>query len=133
MDFKKIILISDTHMNLTQDAEDAVRGLYSRDQIYKSLTVSKDEEVLAELNYSITNNELQKPDLIIHAGDVGYQNIVDILQSIAPIKVVNGNCDFQAFRTIEGETTDYLYFDFDGVKISLTHVPYDLERYEEEA
>lgn len=133
MDFKKIILISDTHMRLTQDAEDAVRGLYSRDQIYESLTVSKDEEVLAELNYSITNNELQKPDLIIHAGDVGYQNIVDILQSIAPIKVVNGNCDFQAFRTIEGETTDYLYFDFDGVKISLTHVPYDLERYEEEA
>ena len=119
-------------MHLTQDAEDAVRGLYSRDQIYESLTVSKDEEVLADLNYAITNNELQKPDLIIHAGDVGYQNIVDILQSIAPIKVVNGNCDFQAFRTIEGETTDYLYFDFDGVKISLTHVPYDLEHYEED-
>lgn len=132
MDFKKIILISDTHMRFSEEVENAVRGLYSKDQIYESQAISKDEEVLAELNYSITNGELENPDLIIHAGDVGYQNIIDILQGIAPVKAVNGNCDFQAFRTIEGESTDYLYFDFDGVKISLTHVPYDLERYEEE-
>ena len=67
------------------------------------------------------------PDLIIHAGDVGYQEIIDILEGIAPVKVVNGNCDFQSFRTIEGKSQDYEYFDFEGVKISLAHTPYDLD------
>ena len=125
--FSKIIVISDTHMHLLEKAEEAVRGCYFPDQIYESQIFVDDENLVKkflDLKPQLNN---EKPDLIIHAGDVGYQNIVDILESIAPLKVVNGNCDFQTFRTIEGMSEDFVYFEFEGIKIALAHDPFTLD------
>ena len=119
-------------MHLYEEAQQAVEGIYSEDQIYESQTISSDDNLVKAYRDSKIELNNKKPDLIIHAGDVGYQEIIDILESIAPVKVVNGNCDFQTFRTIEGESTKYEYFDFEGIKISLTHIPYDLDAYEDE-
>ncbi len=40
---------------------------------------------------------LQGCDLIIHAGDVNHQEILDQLSKIAPVKVVRGNVDYGEF------------------------------------
>ena len=115
-------------MRLGENVQRAVCGEYSPKQIYERKIFVDDEATLQD--FAAQKDELDKkmPDLIIHAGDVGYQEIIDILESIAPVKVVNGNCDFQTFRTLEGESKDFDYFDFMGIKIALTHSPYDLDR-----
>lgn len=123
----KIAIISDTHMHLTKTAEEAIRGCYNEDQIYESQIFTNDEHLIKLLTEAKSVLNFEKPNLIIHAGDVGYQNIIDILESIAPIKVVNGNCDFQTFRTFEGESKDFIFFEFEGVKIALAHDPFSLD------
>ena len=40
---------------------------------------------------------LEGCELILHAGDVGSQEILDELETIAPVKVVRGNTDRGAF------------------------------------
>ena len=117
-------------MHLKENVQKAICGNYSDEQIYKRQFFTNNEALVDEFLSQKDNLDTTSPDIIIHAGDVGYQEIVDILESIAPVKVVNGNCDFQTFRTIEGESKDFEYFDFEGIKISLAHTPYDLERWE---
>ena len=128
MKFSKIILISDTHMHLKENVQKAVCGNYSDNQIYERQFFTNYNDIVNDFLSQKDTLDNQMPDLIIHAGDVGYQEIIDILESIAPVKVVNGNCDFQSFRTLEGESKDYDYFDFEGIKISLAHTPFDLDR-----
>lgn len=130
MNFSKIILISDTHMHLKENVQNAIRGNYSDSQIYERQFFTNEEDVVDDFLSQKDALDVKNPDLIIHAGDVGYQEIIDVLESIAPVKVVNGNCDFQTFRTLEGQSEDYQYFDFEGIKISLAHSPYDLDAYE---
>lgn len=114
-------------MHLKENVQNAVKGNYSDSQIYERQFLTNDEAVVDNFLSQKDDLDVKKPDLIIHAGDVGYQEIIDVLESIAPVKVVNGNCDFQTFRTLEGQSKDYEYFDFEGIKISLTHSPYDLD------
>lgn len=115
-------------MRLGENVQRAVFGEYCSEQIYERQIFVDDEATIQSFAAQKDALDKQLPDLIIHAGDVGYQEIIDILESIAPVKVVNGNCDFQTFRTLEGESKDFDYFDFEGVKIALTHSPYDLDR-----
>lgn len=119
-------------MHLRENVQNAVIGNYSPDQIYETQIITADEDLASAFQQHKSELDAHTPDLIIHGGDVGYQEIIDILESIAPVKVVNGNCDFQSFRTIEGQSQTYLYFDFEGIKISLAHTPYDLENYEDD-
>ena len=119
-------------MHLHENVQEAVSGNYSSDQIYESVIFTTEAEAIQDFSAKKAQLDSQEPDLIIHGGDVGYQEIIDVLESIAPVKVVTGNCDFQAFRTIEGESQKYLYFDFEGIKISLAHIPYDLDAYEDD-
>lgn len=37
--------------------------------------------------------ELSKVDLILHAGDITNQNLLDDLSSLAKVEAVQGNCD----------------------------------------
>ena len=125
--FSKITLISDTHMHLKPGAEEAVRACFSESQIYESQIFVDENSLITKFSNCKNMLNAQKPDLIIHAGDVGSQRIIDLLEGIAPVKVVNGNCDFQTYRTLEGESKDFIYFEFDGIKIALAHDPYSLE------
>ena len=39
--------------------------------------------------------EFKDVDLILHAGDIEELSVLDELKKIAPVKAVNGNCDYQ--------------------------------------
>ncbi|ELS43095.1 metallophosphoesterase family protein [Pseudomonas syringae] len=56
---------------------------------------------------------------IIHAGDIGSQDIVEQLTAIAPLHIVRGNNDMDAdwAKTI----ADHLRFDIEGWQVLLVH------------
>ena len=76
---------------------------------------------------SDTHNHLPDPvfdifsdiDLIIHAGDIGSENIITELQTIAPVRAVFGNMD--KFPLVSNLKRMDL-FTLDGCRICLTHI-----------
>jgi len=59
----------------------------------------------------------EKVDMILHAGDICVQRVVDVLEKIAPFKAVRGNRDFLLFRNIPR----IQQFEVFGVKFALMH------------
>ncbi len=59
--------------------------------------------------------EFKDVDLILHAGDIEELSVLDELKKIAPVKAVNGNCDYHP------ELNDYEVMKIENVKIGLTH------------
>lgn len=128
MEFKKIIVLSDTHMHLKDNAWKAIKGEYNSNQIYDNI-VFEDSYNNDLIKQSETLNN-SYPDLIIHAGDIGSQKIIDMLSGICELVVVNGNCDFNSYKTLNGFTKDFEIVKFYGVSIAITHTPYELERWD---
>jgi putative phosphoesterase len=60
---------------------------------------------------------LQGVDLIVHAGDVGGQSIIDELSVIAPVRAVYGNTDPPGEPGLKAR----LRLDIDGVSIHVSH------------
>jgi len=56
-------------------------------------------------------------DLILHAGDICVQRVLDVLASIAPVKAVRGNRDLLMFRS----TLRIQSFEVFGVRFALMH------------
>ncbi|MBI6708645.1 metallophosphoesterase family protein [Pseudomonas syringae] len=56
---------------------------------------------------------------IIHAGDIGSQDIVEQLNAIAPLHIVRGNNDMDADWA--KPIADHLRFDIDGWQVLLVH------------
>lgn len=67
---------------------------------------------------AIVHSALAEVDLILHAGDIGNQEIITELQSIAPVHAVHGNIDSWPLRELYPATLD---LELDGFKICLTH------------
>lgn len=126
----KICLISDTHMHLNNSAIEALCGQFNMSQIYDS-SVLYDGDVDDLNNFFSQKDDLNKkiPEIIVHAGDIGRQEIIDALEQIAPVVAVNGNCDFYTFKTTHGETKDFDYFNFFEVGIAVSHKPDWLDSY----
>lgn len=59
----------------------------------------------------------QKPDAILHAGDIGELEVLDGLRDIAPLFAVRGNIDTRA-----AQLPDHLTIDAGSFKIFLTHI-----------
>lgn len=59
-------------------------------------------------------------DQIIHAGDIGPEDILIELATIAPVQAVRGNVDRSLFSTKLKERLDFHLFGFD---IIVTHIP----------
>lgn len=113
-------------MHLNKSCYAAVCGNYELDQIYQTqFFFSKDK--LDEFVREKSKIQKEIPDLIIHAGDIGAQSVVDDLESISRLVAVNGNCDWNSFKLLNGYTEQFQYFEYQGIKIALTHTPYDLE------
>jgi hypothetical protein len=55
-------------------------------------------------------------DVILHAGDVGKQAVLDALWAIAPVHAVRGNCDGDG-----AVLRDALHLQLDGVQFHLSH------------
>lgn len=65
---------------------------------------------------------LQGCELILHAGDISRQEILDQLERIAPVRVVRGNND----RDWAEHIPMLLDFDIHGLRICMTHKKKDL-------
>lgn len=123
-DIYKISLISDTHMRLSHSAYDAINGDFDKQQIYHNEELyTGNSNDLANLYIDKDVFNCKKPDLIIHAGDIGRQDIIDLLEDVAPLVAVNGNCDFGSFMTSNGETQDFEYMVFHELPIAVAHQP----------
>ncbi len=59
-------------------------------------------------------------DLILHAGDIGSNDILIELETIAPVKAVYGNMDGWTLRKKLQERLEFELFDY---QFSLTHMP----------
>ena len=57
-------------------------------------------------------------DLILHAGDIGSQDVIIELEAIAPVKAVAGNVDFE----LRGKFKDKMNFALDGRAFHLQHI-----------
>lgn len=122
-DLIKIGIISDTHMRLSETASDTLAGRFDESQIYEHIKLDRIEASKYKLGELIS----LPPKLILHAGDIGQQLVIDVLDSIAPVKAVNGNCDFSDFKTQDGFTENFIYFEYEGLRIAMAHTPQDLE------
>lgn len=58
-------------------------------------------------------------DLILHAGDVGSEDVLTELQTIAPVIAVHGNSDFYP---VSGKLPSYQLITREGKTIYLTHI-----------
>ena len=56
-------------------------------------------------------------DLILHAGDVGGQGVLDELRAIAPVQAVYGNTDAPGDPTLRSR----LWVDLEGLSIHVSH------------
>lgn len=73
---------------------------------------------------------LKGVDVILHAGDISSQNVIDQLQTIATIKVVRGNAD----KDWAEHLPLFLELELEGLHIYVTHkkkdLPKDLSEYD---
>ncbi|MBU2018234.1 MAG: metallophosphatase family protein [Bacteroidetes bacterium] len=58
-------------------------------------------------------------DEIWHAGDIGSMEVLDRLQAYKPCRIVFGNIDDHEIRR---ETKEFLSFEIEKMKISMTHI-----------
>lgn len=65
-------------------------------------------------------------DLIIHAGDIGNQQVTDELKSIKPLIAVHGNIDNHFIRATFPENQ---FIQVEGCKIFITHIAGAAEKY----
>jgi putative phosphoesterase len=62
---------------------------------------------------------LEGSDLIIHAGDVGREAVLDALRALAPVAAVRGNVDTDPWAR---ELPERLDLEADGLRIRVTHI-----------
>jgi len=58
-------------------------------------------------------------DLILHAGDIGTEEVLDQLEALAPTRAVWGNIDGQRLRQ---RTAEHQLFAVEGVTFWMTHI-----------
>ena len=114
-------IISDTHGSLPESALDVLRGWYGPDQI-----VERVEVVAGGAADSGDGDEPAPCDLIVHAGDIGAQWILDDLREIAPLVAVLGNCDHPDYWLEGKQVKQHAVGKLDGVGYAVLHKPEDL-------
>ena len=62
---------------------------------------------------------LNEVDLILHAGDIGTEEVLDNLEAMAPTKAVWGNIDGQSIRH---RTEEHARFEIEGISFWMTHI-----------
>lgn len=135
----RIGVISDTHNTLPDSAFELFDGGWSadrlRDAISRVVTCSHDGEgnvALAEGSAEdarmMAEGASKKVDLILHAGDICKQPILDQLEAIAPTIAVLGNNDYEPLFCSDGRVQAFRSLTFEGVRIAMAHIPQDLSR-----
>lgn len=66
-------------------------------------------------------------DLIVHAGDIGPQSVLDELGAIARTVAVLGNNDYDRYWCSDGDARAFRSLDADGLELCVAHIPRDLD------
>lgn len=131
----RIGVVSDTHGPLPQEVFDLFNGCWTAEKLRERITrccrVAFDEhggvslaEVLPDESVTVDSRAC---DLILHAGDIGVQSVLDELGAIAKTVAVLGNNDRTPYWCSDGEVRLFRSLTFDGVDIALQHTPADLK------
>ncbi len=67
----------------------------------------------------------QRPDAILHAGDIGELSVLDQLSTVAPVHAVRGNIDVHAPEVPDVLTLDVMSGGASVLRILLTHIAVD--------
>ena len=116
-------IISDTHRHLPQGALAVLRGEHDDRQIAQALDIDGDP------NATYAKAPV---DLIIHAGDIGgwapiSQDVLNELESIAPVCAVLGNCDVEGYIAGDSYVSEQMALvERCGLQIAVMHRPEDL-------
>ncbi len=73
---------------------------------------------------SVVKKFFKGVDAIVHAGDIGKPEILDTLQSIAPVKAVRGNMDRGAWTS---ELPPFAIVDIGNIQLYVLHDIYKLD------
>lgn len=132
----RIGVVSDTHGPLPEEVLELFSGQWSAEKLHEHATERYRVAYDASGHASLTAVPLdgatpvgQRPcDLILHAGDIGVQSVLDELGAIAPTVAVLGNNDWTPYWCTDGDVRAFRSLTFEGVDIALQHIPADLQR-----
>ena len=128
----RIAVISDTHGILPEAAFRLFNGDWSEDELADSIITGAnvtydDDGTIAFGPMPPAELKPTKANLIIHAGDIGPQLVLDELGAIARTVAVLGNNDYERYWCSDGDVLDYRSLTFDGVDIFVQHIPREME------
>jgi uncharacterized protein len=72
--------------------------------------------------YSATHIAAEKPDRILHAGDIGELGVLDDLERIAPVLAVRGNIDVRAPEVPDALTLDVVEGERSLLRVLMVHI-----------
>ncbi len=135
-DRARIGVVSDTHGPLPQEVCDLFNGQWSTEDLRARTTeryrILLDGNGAPALEKMASNDPLpidaRACDLILHAGDIGVQSVLDELGAIARTIAVLGNNDRTPYWCSDGDVRPFRSLAFCGVNIALQHIPADLAR-----
>lgn len=133
---KRIGVISDTHNVLPDKAIELFDGQWDDGQLRDALRVAMKCSYDAEGDVHLEDATAEarkdadgsKVDLILHAGDICRQGILDELEAIAPTVAVLGNNDYEPLFCSDGSAQIFRSLEYGGVEIAMAHIPQDLNR-----
>lgn len=128
----RIGVISDTHGALPDAAFRLFNGEWSAEELASSVltcaNVAYDENGACWLEAADPAGVASAPcDLIIHAGDIGPQSVLDELGAIACTVAVLGNNDYATYWCSDGQVSDFRSLTFEGVRLFVQHIPAEME------
>lgn len=128
----RIGIISDTHGALPEAAFQLFNGQWTEEELASSIITAAEvvharDGIMAFDAMAPATLKPVKADLIIHAGDIGPQLVLDELGVIAPTVAVLGNNDYERYWCSDGEVRDHRSLTFNGVDIFVQHIPREME------
>lgn len=129
MGLKRIGILSDTHGSLPEAVFELLDGQWSDERLAKGAwrqTSEADGLPRPCEEPGLVALASRRCDLILHAGDIGGQRILDELCAIAPTIAVTGNNDHDRLWCSDGDVRAFRSLAFEGVGIAMAHIPADL-------
>lgn len=129
----RIGVLSDTHGPLPDSVFNLLSGHWGEAEL--NGRVWKQARCRYDTDGRLSLEEAQEPvelspracDLIVHAGDIGPQSVLDELGAIARTVAVLGNNDYDRYWCSDGDVRAFRSLNADGVEICVAHIPRDLD------
>lgn len=129
----RIGILSDTHGPLPSAVFDLFRGAWAEDElngrIWRQAHCRYGDDGHLMLEEAQPPEELAPTacDLIVHAGDIGPQSVLDELGAMARTVAVLGNNDYDRYWCSDGDVRAFRSLCAEGLELCVAHIPRDLD------